>query len=289
MDSERIVGDTFRLTSNEIAFFHEHGYLSLPNIVTPDELSELQRVYLSLVSRDLIPADEWGPGGRDFGDHSLPEGVPESEWHMVNCTLPTTHYPPWSGNIYERRAQSIARQLYGDTMVFDYDQLLSKKPNRPDAVFEWHQDAGYWWQTDSATPTRTATVSLAMNDADEANGCLRVIPGSHKAARVRPHSDLFQGSQEKTSEHHLLQLKLKDDEFVQYLPVKAGGATVHEEFIVHGSGGNTSPNWRHTYVAAFRDAEMVKFERSKGFRHSYCDLEALDLLRNSIKQRASRV
>jgi hypothetical protein len=41
------------------------------------------------------------------------------------------------GNIYEKRAASISEQLLGPDMVVDYDQLLSKPPNKPDAEFKW--------------------------------------------------------------------------------------------------------------------------------------------------------
>jgi len=52
-------------------------------------------------------------------------------------------------------------------MVWEYDQLLAKKPNRSDAVFPAHQDSGYWY-TPTGLPTATATCSLAINDADQA-------------------------------------------------------------------------------------------------------------------------
>ena len=63
---------------------------------------------------------------------------------------------------------------------------------------------------------------------------------------------------------------LPDDEIV-YLPVKRGSVTIHDERIVHGSGGNTSEEWRKTYVMAFRDSETVRQEREMGFTHSHND------------------
>ncbi|MEL0210392.1 MAG: hypothetical protein VW891_07395, partial [Novosphingobium sp.] len=48
--------------------------------------------------------------------------------------------------------------------------------------------------------------------------------------------------------------------------------TVHDELIVHGSGGNTSPDrWRRTYIVAFRSKACVDYERSIGFTHSHND------------------
>ena len=52
------------------------------------------------------------------------------------------YHPPFAGNVFEWRGLSFARQLYPDhaaDMVWEYDQLLAKRPGRPDAVFPAHQ------------------------------------------------------------------------------------------------------------------------------------------------------
>ena len=73
----------------------------------------------------------------------------------------------------------------GADTALDYDQFLTKRPRRPDAVFAWHQDLGYW---PTGTPdTRTTTCSLALDDATIENGCLRVVPGSHREPTLRRH------------------------------------------------------------------------------------------------------
>ena len=55
------------------------------------------------------------------------------------------------------------------------------------------------------------------------------------------------------------------------LPAKRGDVTIHDEWILHGSGGNPSDAPRKTYVVAFRDRRMVAYERGVGFGHSYND------------------
>ena len=60
-------------------------------------------------------------------------------------------------------------------------------------------------------------------------------------------------------------------EGIVYLLVKRGSITVHDERIVHGSGGNSSDTWRKTYVMAFRPEETVNEERATGFTHSHND------------------
>ena len=53
--------------------------------------------------------------------------------------------------------------------------------------------------------------------------------------------------------------------------VKRGSLSMHDEYVVHGSGGNQSPGPRRTYVVAFRTADTVRRERAAGFTHSHND------------------
>ena len=132
-----ISGDSYTISAQELEHFQTHGYVNLNNVVTEDELKEIEEMYMKLVANEVdVDFQE------DYGDHSVPPGTPQEEWRMVNVTLPSVHFPEFSGNMFERRAHSIARQLYpqfGPAMVWEYDQLLAKKPNHPDAEFPLHQ------------------------------------------------------------------------------------------------------------------------------------------------------
>jgi ectoine hydroxylase-related dioxygenase (phytanoyl-CoA dioxygenase family) len=83
---------------------------------------------------------------------------------------------------------------------------------------------------------------------------------------------------------HTLSVALGDTERIVSLPVRRGSITVHNERIVHGSGGNRTDGWRRTYVIAHRSRATVAYERRIGFTHSHNDkinwqteLEALEL------------
>ena len=170
------------------------------------------------------------------------------------------------GNIYERLTASISCQLYDKDMVYDYDQLLTKKPRKARAEFAMHQDMDYW---PTGTPdTRTAACSLAITDATRANGCIGFVPGSHKTSRLMPHR--AKGDADR-SESHTLVLDLPAGMLVEYVEVPRGSLTVHNEWIVHGSGGNDSDTWRKTYIIAYRSRATVAYERSIGFTHSHND------------------
>jgi phytanoyl-CoA hydroxylase len=208
--------------------------------------------------------------GRDCCDMSSPYGLPFDEWNLVNAVLPRIYRPEFRNNVYERRAASIGRQLLGDDATLDYDQILAKRPGKAGAIFAWHQDLGYW-PTDTPD-TKTATCSLALDDATPENGCLQVVPGSHLEVELRRHREAFRarGAGPRDTAH-TLSLELTGEDRIVDLPVHRGGVTVHNERIVHGSPGNPSQHWRRTYVLAFRSRATVEYERGIGFTHSHND------------------
>lgn len=253
-------GRDYILTDEEIAQFHRDGYVTLRGVMTEEELAPLEAEFERFVTGQVPDM------GKDFCDMSGPYDRKFEDFSLVNAVLPRRYEPALRDNLYEARTASIARQLVGETATLDYDQFLAKRPAKPDAVFTMHQDLGYW-PTGTPEPL-TATCSLALDDADAENGCLVVVPGSQKQG-LRPHRPLMGDDRSKS---HILSVTLSDEDEVVELPLKRGDITVHDELIVHGSGGNSSPDrWRRTYIVAYRTKACVDFERSIGFTHSHND------------------
>jgi phytanoyl-CoA hydroxylase len=270
-------GNDYLLTSGQLEAYARDGYLVLPNVLSEAELTPLEAVFERFITGQV------GGMGRDFCDMSGPYGRAFEDFNLVNAVLPRVYEPALVANIFERRATSIARQLIGDDAQLDYDQFLAKRPQRPKAVFAWHQDLGYW---PTGTPdTCTVTCSLALDDATLENGCLRVVPGSHREPKLRPHRpSAWSTSPGLREEAHTLTAQLSEQDDVVTLPVRRGSITVHNERIVHGSAGNQTDGWRRTYIIAHRSRQTVAYERSIGFTHSHNDtinwqtnLEALDV------------
>jgi phytanoyl-CoA hydroxylase len=269
-------GDQYWLAPEQTEQFQRDGYVMLRGILDEAEIATVEPLF------DLFISGEVPGMGRDFCDMSGPYNRSFEDFSLVDAVLPGRYRPELRGNLYERRCASICRQLICDSATLDYDQFLAKRPNKPDAVFTWDQDLGYW--PTGAPETATATCSLAVDDADSENGCLRVVPGSHKGP-LRPHRPLHQSGGSGREASHILSITLDQTDQVIELPLRQGDITVHDERIVHGSGGNWSRHrWRRTYIVAYRTKACVDFERSIGFTHSHNDevkwethLGALDL------------
>ena len=260
-------GMNYRLTDGEIKQFANDGYLVLDEFLTEEEVATLDDWFEHFVS-----GKQEGMG-RDFCDMSQPYGTPIEEFRLVNAVLPSHYRPELQNNIYMQVAANVAKQLYPDGPTqLDYDQFLAKKPGKEQAQFAMHQDLGYWPKTKN---TWTATFSLALTDSDVENGCLVVIPGTNGEPQLRKHVPVdYSGTGEidaNRDQSHTLMIESKETDEPIYLPVKRGSVTIHDERIVHGSGGNISNIWRKTYVMAFRPEETVAEERAMGFTHSHND------------------
>jgi len=265
---QRRTDKKYQVTKEEIKQYNELGYLVLNDVLTEQEMETLDPWF-----EHFIMGNEMEKMGKDFCDMSQPYGTPFEEFQLVNAMLPSTYRKEFANNIFQQISQNIATQLYqAGKCAMDYEQFLAKKPTKKKAEFAMHQDLGYWPKTKN---TWTATFSLALNDADVVNGCLYLIPGSNKEPELREHKPKDYGNDHddgiNRDDSHTLVIASKPDDKVIHLPVKRGSITIHDERIVHGSGGNESEDWRKTYIIAYRDVATIKEERAMGFTHSHND------------------
>ena len=250
--------DSYLITEAERASFHEHGFVHLRGLLTAAEVDELAVDYDRFLRREIdVP-------GKDYCDMAGDYGREPDDYSIINVMLPRRYHPQWQGNVFERRAASVAAQLCGDGMTLDYDQLLAKQPYKDDAVFAWHQDMAYWPDTPD---TRTATLWMAVDDSTVENGCMRFVPSTNHEPTLRPHVAQF-GDR---GESHALGTDLRDDDVVVPVPISRGDVTVHNERVMHGSGGNSTAGFRRAYILAFRSEDTVAIERELGFTHSHND------------------
>ncbi|WP_420639141.1 phytanoyl-CoA dioxygenase family protein [Candidatus Poriferisocius sp.] len=271
--SNRIRGDVYQVTAEEKEHFATRGYVHLRGLLTEAEVAELEVVYDRFLRREIeVP-------GKDYCDMAGDYGRDPADFSIINVMLPRRYHPEWQNNVFERRAASVSTQLCGEGMAIDYDQLLAKQPYKHDAVFAWHQDLAYWPNTPD---TRTATLWLAIDDSTLDNGCMRFVPGTVEEAALRPHQPQY-GDR---GESHALGTELLPDDQVVPVPISRGDVTVHNERVMHGSGGNFTGGFRRAYVLAFRSQATIATERQLGFTHSHNDdREVLDGVGDGVANR----
>jgi len=96
---------------------------------------------------------------------------------------------------------------------------------------------------------------------------MRFVPATNHEPTLRPHAPMY-GSRGTS---HALGTDLLPADVVVPMPIRKGDCTVHNERVMHGSGGNNTAGFRRAYILAFRSAETVATERALGFTHSHND------------------
>jgi hypothetical protein len=117
----------------------------------------------------------------------------------------------------------------------------------------WHQDGHYW----PIRPLATCTVWVALEPSTKANGCLRVIPGSHRGRQLHEH--LTENRNDLTLNQRLRAGSFDEAQAVD-IELEPGQMSLHDVHMIHGAAANRS-NQRRTGVALRYMPSTSVFER----------------------------
>ena len=150
-------------------------------------------------------------------------------------------------------ALAQAKYLLGDDMEMDFDMLINKMPNTGTQT-PLHQDAAYWI---NLPDKRAVSCWIAIDKAEEANGCMWFIPRKNQA--ILPHQPSVVGGALQCS------ASIKNAECI---PLTPGDCTYHDGFTLHFSKGNITNNHRRALILNFRPIKMIELEREHGIDHT---------------------
>lgn len=230
--------DAYRLSEEQVAHFHEHGYVAGLRLLNDSHIERLREAQHKLV-------DPSHPA------HSLFYEFHSNESHdPATClfhALGAWRIDPGFHDILWNPAFVLpAAQLLGGPIRLWHDQLFSK-PAKHGGVVAWHQDYSYWTCT---RPMGHLTCWIGLDDSTVDNGCLHYVPGSHRWDLL-PITGLTGNMDE-------ILTVLTPEQQEQFRPVKielkAGECAFHHPLMVHGSYENRSDRPRRAAVInVFRD------------------------------------
>ncbi len=115
------------------------------------------------------------------------------------------------------------------------------KPAGTGREVPWHQDGHFW----PFRPLATCTAWLALDHVDTENGCIRMIPGSHRARRLyRHHED----ADPAMALYEALDFDQYEESDAINVELEPGQFSLHDIYTIHGSAANRSGR-RRTGVA----------------------------------------
>lgn len=134
-------------------------------------------------------------------------------------------------------------EVLGPDLLVAGSLVLCKYPRDP-AFVSWHQDNYY--SNLHLTPSLSAWIALRASTIE--NGCMRVVPGSHREG-VLPHEEkgnannLLQQGQE-------IQVEVNEADAVE-VELREGEMSLHHSAIIHGSRPNHSDTQRLGFIVRF--------------------------------------
>jgi ectoine hydroxylase-related dioxygenase (phytanoyl-CoA dioxygenase family) len=249
------------LTTEQVQSFVENGYLVVPGLVTMEEIEELRRDTVAL-ARGRYPCESLQPLPAEMSDEEALKNIlcihqphfvsPVIEKHVrhplicgVLSQITAAHLPYWDGSV--KCMQSM---------------LFVKPPQFQGQA--WHQDEIY-------IPTRDRSLIgawTAMDDATIANGCLYVIPGSHRMGYLYPqrahgNPDEFDFAPESYG---------FDDSGEIPVEVKTGDVVFFNGYLLHRSFKNRSNLYRRVLVNHYCNAwSLLPWSLKEGERVANAD------------------
>jgi ectoine hydroxylase-related dioxygenase (phytanoyl-CoA dioxygenase family) len=223
----------YRLSDEQLACYHEQGYLAGQRLLTDEQVERLRA--------ELAEFFEPGHPGRElwYEYHTNESADPDT---VLFHALGAWRIRPGFHDLLWHPAFTVpASQLLGGPVRFWHDQLFCK-PARHGGVVAWHQDYSYWTRT---KPMGHLTCWIGLDDSTRENGCVHYIPGSHRWDLL-PITGL-------AGDMDAIRDVLDDQQWKDFnnpvaVELKKGECTFHHPLMVHGSFENRTEQPRRAVV-----------------------------------------
>ena len=231
-----------QITQNEADFYRENGYLVVANALTPEEVAVLRLETVRICRGHL---------GHVSG---LPPVLPEdSDEDVIRRTI-CVHFPHKLSEVMvdflaHPTIVDVLTRTIGPNVKCMQSMLFIKASGKPGQA--WHQDEGF-------IPTRDRSLGaawIALDDATVENGCLWVLPGSHKRGILWPHREHEDERFDCVVESFAFPYRDEDSIPVE---VKAGSIVFFNGYLLHRSLPNVAGGgFRRSLVNHYCSAETL--------------------------------
>ena len=167
------------LAQNQIDFYNDNGYLAVENVFSESEIDDLRRV-----------TDEFVEQARELTEHTPVFDLDFEAGHSAQTpklrriTGPHKLHPVYDATMNNSNVLDVLERLIGPDIRLHHTKLNMKAPGGG-AQVEWHTDWGFYPHTNDDV----LEVGVSLDDMEIANGCLMVIPGSHRGPAYDHYED----------------------------------------------------------------------------------------------------
>ena len=223
------------LSAEETAAYERDGYLACGRVLSENGVEQIRKECM----------EAWEKTKQGFSA--------EKSW-LENTLLPNVHHQSqavrdfyFDGPMVDVATQVVSPNIKGATSQLTFKLRGNTKP------VQWHQDNGYG----QLEPHNAISCLTALDDVDQANGCLWIIPGSHKLGQLSHHD----GVQSTNSQLRAEQVIQVDETNAVPVTMKAGECLFFHGWTLHKSEGNFSDRDRRILFFRYADADAIETDK----------------------------
>jgi len=235
------------LTVEQKAFYEREGYLVLENLLSDEELAPAREAMTQKV--DQIAAELLKDG--KISDPLVSEPF-KYRLAKLFAGLTDADFLKYGRSWRDRLAGYFI--LMSNPKILDAVESLigpeifsnpvynvrPKVPKVAAGAVPWHQDKSYW---PDANSNPVITVWIPLIDSTHENGCLHLIPGTHRQRVIDYHKETYSGTGFLETNLEIVQREAKKRPILA-LPMTAGSALLFNDRLLHSSTPNNSDHVR---------------------------------------------
>jgi ectoine hydroxylase len=235
------------LSPDELATHERDGFVTVPELLTPAEVATYSAELDRLASDPAIREDE-----RTIVEKTSQQVRSIFEVHRISDAV--------AALVADERVAGRARQILGSD-VYVHQSRINYKPGFGGGGFYWHSDFETWHAEDGMPTPRAVSISIALTENYPHNGCLMIMPGSHRtfvACVGETPADHYKESlreQEIGTPDPESLTTLADRHGIAMLTGAAGSATLFDSNCMHGSASNITPYSRSNIFVVFNSVD----------------------------------
>jgi ectoine hydroxylase-related dioxygenase (phytanoyl-CoA dioxygenase family) len=235
-------GEAGFMTPEATAAHHESGCLIVEDAVSGETIEMLREEALKVCRGDYGKYEGWvGPHDGQSADEILKQYLCLHMPHKVS--------PPLAESLALKPIVEVLTHVIGPNVKCMQSMYFIKAAGKPGQA--WHQDELY-------IPTRDRSLTgawIAVDDATVENGCLWVIPGSHKRGILWPQHEHYDKRFDCAGES--INFPYSDEQSVP-VEMKAGSIVFFNGYLLHRSLPNRAKGgFRRSYVNHYMSAESL--------------------------------
>jgi len=233
---------TPRLSDDDIARYHDDGYIAVRNAVDLDLVSRM------IQAIDRLAAESAKLRTSDDTFDLAPDHTPQVP-RLRRISAPTALDPVFFEAAFETTVQDMVADLIGGPVKFYHAKINVKQPGTHSAVVQWHQD----WTHFPHTNVNMLAISYPFFPRTRENGAIAFVKRSHKRGPLGIWQD---GHYVFTCEHDMLPGDIDGAEYVECVP---GDVLFHHGLAVHGSAANMSGDPVATLTIQYAAADAFAY------------------------------